>query len=348
MWSEEETRLQSIPLPDVQVELASASLRNPRVVVCIAGLVRTLEHPKVWNSLKQYVTMGNRGESALSTVAVLERAGASSTGWTDETSDTCALDAALMGLRVRRVKWVNSTINPAPCAWNLAEVVKWAQCVPLVRSLEEHEAKQAATQAQGRAYEYDSIFIVRPDVVWSAPIDLRHATKHIAPIAVLSCLDYRTLWPRRTWGALESFPRAHCPERCVVSFHDGSRVQNDFCFRTAHLAQHHLIHLEALNPEHARDGCRRTAHFVRRAHPVAAAAIRFATSPWTAAFCMGGDIGRWLHEVGPEWAPNCSAISCVNGLMTMRGPGCPCVGVPPLERAVNAGCRMRSSWIPQP
>ena len=352
-WSEEETRLHDIPIPDLQLELASASasLRNPRVAVCIAGLVRTLEHPMVWTSLKQYVTMGG-STSELATVAVLERAGASIQGWSDEQSDTCALDAALVGLHVRRVKWVNSTTTPAPCnrvwplAANLNQVVKWAHCVPLVRSLEEHEAMQAATRAQGQAYEYDSIFIVRPDIVWNAPLDLRHAAQHIAPIAVLSCLDYRSLWPRRTWAALEAFALARCPERC------GGPIPNEFCFRLAHLAEHHVIHLEAHSPPNP-EGCRRSADFIRHIHPVAATAIRFATSPWTAAFCMGGEIGRWLHDVKPEWASNCSAASCPIHRWRNGGHGCPCVGVPPLDsleqRAVtSAGCRMRRSWIPQP
>ena len=367
----------------LRAELASEpTAERPRVVVCLAGLVRTLVHPQMWRSIARFVTLSGSA-FALPTVAVLEHGGSSIQGWADQLPDACALQTALRGLGVRRVKWVNSTLTPAPCGHggapgpsNLNQFTKWAQCVPLARSIEEEHGRKQKHAGEMHRSLIDAIFITRPDMYFDAPVDLWHATRHIAPTAVLSCLDFRSLWPRRTWTALETFPQARCLPNCVIhkpvytpgrsrkghreydddgneayppppsmaladgaggigadgdgetTLHRGVGTVNELCFRANHLVTHNVYTLETSAPDgkvgHASPvGCRRSYIF---AHSPGAAAVRFATSPWTGAWCLGGRISRWNKKLpGTRLKPRDRSLGLAHGCSPY------CAGVPPLK-----------------
>ena len=319
----------------VRAELSSEpTAERPRVVVCLAGLVRTFVHPQMWQSIARFVTL-RESSFELPTVAVLEQGGSSFQGWVDQPPDACALQTALRGLGVRRIQWVNSTLTPAPCGHggapgpsNLNQFTKWAQCVPLARSIEEEHGRKQKHAGEMHRSLIDAIFITRPDMYFDAPVDLWHATRHIAPTAVLSCLDFRSLWPRRTWTALETFPQARCLPNCVIQNPAYRGAVNELCFRANHLVTHNVYTLETSAPEgkvgHGSPvGCRRSYIF---AHSPGAAALRFATSPWTGAWCLGGRIGRWNKNLsGTRLKPMDRGIGLTHGCAPY------CAGVPLLK-----------------
>ena len=226
-----------------------------RVAVCIAGLVRTLVSRLVWRSAAKFLALTST-EFELSTVAVLELTAVSPSRnrWAEQPTSACALQAALKGLNVQRLKLVNSTRDvhiSEQCGGHsqsaLFQFDKWARCVPLVRSLEQAEQQQRGT--------HDFLLVARSDTIYFRPLDVWHAARTLQRGAVLSCADRRQLWARRGRASLEALPSTLCPRYCLfnkkVAAHDGSTTgnskqtyANEYCVRAAHLAAHGLVTLE--------------------------------------------------------------------------------------------------------
>lgn len=362
MWADQTTVEEHLErLPTAQ----EVSQAQPRVAVCFAGLVRTFVHPEVWQSAAQYLTLQNT-PFELDTVAVLETsqgvaAGTRSQmgfmGWKEQPTDDCALSAALHGLRVKRLRLVNSSrdvVISEACGGKkqvlLHQHYKAAQCVGLVRNLETARSERSRASLPVRASNYEAILVVRPDEVWYAPaLDTWRAVRYVSNRAILSCTEFRTLWPRRAWGALETLGDAHCSSKCmVVDPRSNFSVANPFCVRVAHLATHSIFHLEASLPGQGyaakavppgRERCRPPDVFPWKRLTPALKAMYFASAPWSATWCGGGQLARWLHgaKEGGGIIPSARLPGAANHV------GCPCTGVPPVPPATDCPVRMRPS-----
>ena len=313
---------------------SAASSHQPRVAVCIAGLVRTLVSPLVWRSAAKFLALTST-EFELSTVAVLELTAVSPSRnrWAEQPTSACALQAALKGLNVQRLKLVNSTRDvhiSEHCGGHsqsaLFQFDKWARCVPLVRSLEQAEQQRT----------HDFLLVARSDTIYFRPLDVWHAAKTLQRGAVLSCADRRQLWARRDWASLEALPSTLCPRYCLfnkkVAAHDGSTTTgsskqtyaNEYCVRAAHLAAHGLVTLET-SPWDA-VSCRPPVFGRSWAGTAAANATKFVPGARSVDWC-DLQTARWPTEAGG---------SCTGGF---------CVPPVPLQPEADTGCaRSFEAW----
>ena len=126
------------------------------VAVCAKGFVRTLVHPAVAASL--YWNVLERGKHDLFLALVTGTDGIYTRSQTSELPDTVALQRALTFLRPRRTRFV------------LREAT--TMCAEPVTAQHAHAAVCAALVREQAEPAYTHMLLVRPDIVWTAPLNL--------------------------------------------------------------------------------------------------------------------------------------------------------------------------------
>ena len=125
------------------------------VAVCLAGQVRTLVHPAVWQSLSEHVLEGRRhdlfavlGVGSSKRSALPPQVRAETGAWEDRAPEACALEVALSALRPVAVRFVTAEKDISPChgsrrdrtaAFASLQFAKWGMCAELIGA---HEAER--------------------------------------------------------------------------------------------------------------------------------------------------------------------------------------------------------------
>ena len=218
------------------------------VAICLSGQVRTLVQPAVWGAVSAFLTdMGNRPLymvlTTSSEVSDLHHADLGA-------SEACGLEAALNGLRPRKLRFIFNRPS-IPCGNSeAAQFSKWSDCVDLVSADEE---------ASGGAARYDYIFRARPDLLWTTKVafdELISRVDRLPGVPIVTSNDWAMLLPRQWWGAVASFREMECAERCgpkaPATLREPFGIRNNsYCLMISHLAAHNAPHIEASHPDGA-------------------------------------------------------------------------------------------------
>lgn len=239
---------------------AAASPQPLRLAICLAGAVRALVLPKVWQSVQEHVLRASSGASSPppSLFLVLSTSAEEPRGRSPESEDHDAeqtylhtregaqlLAAALNALQPAAVLFLSGRSAHGCGVPASGQFSKWAECAPLVRSYEERNPTER---------RFDVLWKSRPDLLWYRPrLGLHHVDEIVRRVAADSHLavtsdDANVFLHRAKWQVLPAMSPTHgqstCWAECTTHLWKWFADRRVYCLLKANLARFGIHHVD--------------------------------------------------------------------------------------------------------